>query len=267
MRSMSEGFSSGEYTSEVNGREMANMEAATAFESINAAQTLALSEDDLAAIVARSGPAPEIDEYIRRRQPALLVVLTGPSGVGKDVTLRRMEELGVPFHYAVTVTTRKQRPGEENGRDYFFVTDEEYDRLLETDELLEDATIYGNRYGIPRSQVVTPLRRGKDVIIKPDVQGARKLRELEPEAVFIFLAAPSMEEQARRLYYRKTEDPQELAARLEVARQEMHELTHFDYLVVNHSNMLDDTVHTIEAILQAEKSRVHPRRIRLAEGP
>jgi guanylate kinase len=264
---MSEGLTTGGFASDFDGVDMANIEAPTAFEPAQAAHTLALSEEDLAGIVARSGPAPEIEEYITRPAPALLVVLTGPSGVGKDVTLRRMEALNVPFHYAVTVTTRKQRPGEVNGRDYFFVSNEEYDRMLDNRELLENAEIYGNRYGIPRSQVVDPLRRGKDVIIKPDVQGARSLRKLEPDAVFIFLVAPTMEEQARRLYYRKTEDPQELAARLEVARQEMHELTHFDYLVVNHSDRLDDTVHTIKAILQAEKSRVHPRRIRLAEQP
>lgn len=101
--------------------------------------------------------------------------------------------------------------------------------------------------------------------MKPDVQGARKMRELEPEAVFIFLAPPSMEEQARRLFYRKTEDPQELARRLEVAGQEMHELTYFDYVVVNHNNRLDETVETIRAILRAEKCKVHPRTIRLAE--
>ena len=260
---MSEGYSSGDYLPEIDGVDMAKIEAAV-FEA-HAPQTLALSEEDLAEIVARSGPVPEIDEYVRRPAPALLVVLTGPSGVGKDVTLERMRDLKVPFHYAVTVTTRKQRPGEINGTHYFFVSDEEYDRMLDREQLLEHAEIYGNRYGIPRNQVVGPLKRGKDVIIKADVQGARTLREKEPEAVFIFLAPPSMEEQARRLYQRKTEDPQELARRLEVARQEMHELAHFDYLVVNHSNMLDDTVHTIEAILQAEKRRVRPRRIRLAE--
>jgi guanylate kinase len=261
---MSEGFSSGEYLTEIDGVDMASIEA-TAYEAAQAPQTLALSEEDLADLVARSGPVPEIDKYIRRPAPALLVVLTGPSGVGKDVTLERMRDLKVPFHYAVTVTTRRQRPGEIHGTHYFFLSDAEYDRMLDNDELLEHAQIYGNRYGIPRNQVVGPLKRGKDVIIKADVQGARTLREKEPEALFIFLAPPSMEEQARRLYQRKTEDPQELARRLEVARQEMHELAHFDYLVVNHSNRLDDTVHAIKTILQAEKRRVHPRKIRLAE--
>jgi guanylate kinase len=138
--------------------------------------------------------------------------------------------------------------------------------MLENGELLEHAEVYGNCYGIPRSEVVGPLHRGQDVIMKPDVQGARKMRQLEPEAVFIFLAPPSMEEQAKRLFYRKTEDPQELARRLDVARQEMHELTHFDYVVVNHNNRLDETVDSITAIVRAEKSRVHPRTIRLAAG-
>src|SRR5947207_1347137 len=123
-RSMSEGFSSGDYLPEIDGMEMASIEV-TAYEAAQAPQTLALSEEDLAEIVARSGPVPEIGKYVRRPAPALLVVLTGPSGVGKDVTLERMRDLKVPFHYAVTVTTRKQRPGEIDGTHYFFVSDKE----------------------------------------------------------------------------------------------------------------------------------------------
>ena len=229
-------------------------------------QSLALSEEELAQLVAAAGPVPEIEQYVDRPSPPLLVVLTGPSGVGKDVTLERMKELRLPFHYVVTVTTRKQRPGEIDGVHYHFVSKEEYARMLENGDLWEHAEVYGNSYGIPRWEVIDPLRRGEDVIMKPDVQGAHTIRRKEPDAVFIFLAPPSIEEQARRLYLRKTEDPQELAERLKVARQEMHELTHFDYVVVNHSNRLDDTVRQIEAILQAEKCRVHPRKIRLAEG-
>ena len=220
----------------------------------------------LAKLVTAEGPVPEIEQYVKRKPPALLVVLTGPSGVGKDVTLERMREMGVPFHYAVTVTTRPIRPGEVDGKHYFFVSKEEYDRMLANNELLEHAEIYGNCYGIPRSQVVDPLRRGEDVIMKPDVQGASTIRKLEPEAVFIFLAPPSLEQQAMWLYYRKTEDAGELARRLKVARQEMHALHDFDYVVVNHHNRLSETVQAIEAIIRAEKCRVHPRRIRLAEG-
>lgn len=219
----------------------------------------------VADIVAGEGDVPEFARYVNRSAPALLVVLTGPSGVGKDVTLQRMEQLGLKFHYVITVTTRERRDGEIDGVHYFFKTRLEYKQMLENGELLENAEVYGNYYGIPRSQVVEPLRRGIDVIMKPDVQGARKMRELEPEAIYIFLAPPSMEDLAYRLYHRKTEDPQELARRLKVAREEMHDLSDFDYVVVNRNNELDETVEEIEAIIEAEKCRVHPRKIRLAE--
>jgi guanylate kinase len=217
-------------------------------------------------LVHRGGPVPEIERYVQRPEPPLLVVLTGPSGVGKDATLARMRELNMPFHYVVTVTTRERRPGEVDGVHYFFKMRHEYEHLLERGELLEHAEVYGNYYGIPRSQVIEPLRSGKDVIMKPDVQGAATIRKLEPEAVFIFLAPPSMDELAARLYSRKTEDPQELARRLELARAEMQALGDFDYVVVNHQYRLDDTVKAIGTILKAEKRRVHPRRVRLMDG-
>jgi guanylate kinase len=224
-------------------------------------------EKRLTEMVAASEQVPEFEQYVTRPDPALLVVLTGPSGVGKDVTLQRMRELAVPFHYVVTVTTRDIRPGEEEGVHYFFRTPEEYGRMLEAGELLENANVYGNYYGVPRSQVVGPLRRGLDVIMKPDVQGAAKIKELEPDAVFIFLAPPSMEELAIRLFHRKTEDPQELATRLKVARQEMQAVSNFDYVVVNRHKKLDETVEAVKGIIKAEKARVHPRRIRMLEQP
>lgn len=223
-------------------------------------------EQRLAEMVVAGGPVPEIERYITRPTPPLLVVLTGPSGVGKDVTLQRMRELGIPFHYVVTVTTRAIRPGEIEGTHYFFKTREEYMRMLENDELLEHAEVYGNYYGVPKSEVIAPLMRGEDVIMKPDVQGASTLRVLEPEAVYIFLAPPSMEELAIRLFHRKTEDPQELAQRLESARQEMQAVSNFDYVVVNEHRKLDQTVDAIKAIIQAEKARVNPRRISLLDG-
>jgi guanylate kinase len=218
-------------------------------------------------VLLGEGDVPEFADFVNRPVPALLVVLTGPSGVGKDVTLQRMKDLGLNFHYVVTVTTREQRPGEKDGVHYFFKTRQEYDQMLKTGELLEHAEVYGNCYGIPRSQVVEPLRKGIDVIMKPDVQGARTMRKKEPNAVYIFLAPPSMEDLASRLYHRKTEDPQELANRLRVAREEMHAISDFDYVVVNRNNELDETVEAIQAIIAAEKSRVHPRKIRLAEDP
>ncbi|MEO5951751.1 MAG: guanylate kinase [Chloroflexia bacterium] len=219
---------------------------------------------DIQEIVEAEEDAPEFDKYINRPTPPLLVVMTGPSGVGKDVTLQAMAARGIPFCYVVTVTTREIREGEIEGVHYFFKTREEYKRMLENGELLENAEVYGNFYGIPKSEVVGPLKRGEDVIMKPDVQGARKMRQLEPDAVYIFLAPPSMKVLASRLYHRKTEDPQELVRRLTVAREEMHDLRDFDYVVVNRSNELDETVDEIEAIIKAEKCRVHPRRIKMA---
>jgi guanylate kinase len=219
--------------------------------------------EELARLVSEGGPVPEIDLYVRRPEPPLLVVLTGPSGVGKDATLQRMRELNMPFHYVVTVTTRERRGGEIDGVHYFFKTQAEFESMLAEDELLEHAEVYGNYYGIPKSQVLEPLRSGKDVIMKPDVQGAATIREIEPEAIFIFLAPPSMEELAARLYDRKTEDPQELSRRLNVAREEMQALSDFDYVVVNHHNRLDSTVEAIGTILKAEKRKVHPCRVRL----
>lgn len=221
--------------------------------------------ETLERLVAAQGPSAEIELYIDRPTPALLVVLTGPSGVGKDVTLGRMRERGVPFHYVVTVTTRERRAGEIDGVHYRFVSREVYEEMLERDELLENAKVYGNYYGVPKSEVIDPLRRGEDVIMKPDVQGADKIRELEPEAIFIFLAPPSMEELAKRLFYRKTEDPDELRTRLAFARQEMQALKDFDYVVVNHHKRLDETVDAINTIIRAEKHKVHPCRIRLTE--
>ncbi|HKP53446.1 MAG TPA: guanylate kinase [Chloroflexia bacterium] len=221
--------------------------------------------EPLEKLVAAQGPSPEIEEFIDRPTPALLVVLTGPSGVGKDVTLQRMRELGVPFHYVVTVTTREKRPGEIEGVHYRFVTRQAYEEMKARGELLEDSEVYGNHYGVPRSEVIEPLRRGEDVIMKPDVQGAAKVKELEPGAIFIFLAPPSMKELATRLYYRKTEDPDELKIRLRVARQEMQALRDFDYVVVNHHKRLDETVEAIKTIIRAEKLKVHPCRIRLAD--
>jgi guanylate kinase len=220
---------------------------------------------DVQRIVDEADDAPEFDKYINRPTPPILVVLTGPSGVGKDVTLQAMEAQGIPFHYVVTVTTRDKRDGEIDGVHYFFKTRHEYEEMKADGALLEHAEVYGNGYGIPKSEVIEPLRSGVDVIMKPDVQGARKMRELEPDAVYIFLAPPSMKVLAERLYHRKTEDPQELARRLKLARAEMHDLSDFDYVVVNRSNELDETVEEIEAIIKAEKSRVHPRKIRLAE--
>lgn len=187
--------------------------------------------------------------------PALLVVLSGPSGVGKDVALKRMLELGCPLIAVVTATTRPQRPGEVDGRDYIFLTPPEFDRLLAQDEFLEHATVYGNRYGVPKQQVRDALARGQDVLLKTDVQGAASIRALVPQALLIFLAPPSLVALSQRLKQRKTESEPELARRLRTAEHELEQQRLFDYVVVNHNGRLDEAVNEIQAIVERERQR------------
>src|SRR5690554_5254443 len=130
--------------------------------------------------------------YFGQPQP-LLVVISGPSGVGKDETLKAMKQLGYPFHFVVTATTRPKRPDEVHGRDYFFVSMEEFAGMIEQGELLEHALVYGDYKGIPKQQVRDALDSGKDVIMRIDVQGAATIKQLAPDAVFVFLVAESEE--------------------------------------------------------------------------
>jgi guanylate kinase len=196
----------------------------------------------------------------------LLVVISGPSGVGKDATVKHMEEMGYPFHFVVTATTRPRRPHEVDGVDYHFVSVPEFTEMLEKDELLEHAIVYGQHKGIPKEQVRQALESGKDVIMRLDVQGAATIRQIVPEAILIFLTASSEEELIRRLKKRKTETPEGLKRRIATAREEMKHLDEFDYVVVNRDGHLDDTVKTIAAIITAEKCKVKQRRIELQGG-
>ena len=193
----------------------------------------------------------------------LLVVLSGPSGVGKDALLSRMRERGAPYHFTVTATTRQRRTAERDGVDYIFVTREQFEGMIDSQGLLEWAEVYGNLYGVPRAQVAGALRDGRDVIVKPDVQGAATIRRLAPDAVFIFLAPPSSEELRRRLEERLTESPEVLKRRLKTAEAEMDEASKFDHVVVNHDGRLDEAVEEIEAIVARERRRVPPRRVSL----
>ncbi len=193
----------------------------------------------------------------------LLIVISGPSGAGKDSILQRMKERNLPFHFVVTATTRSPRPNEVHGQDYFFVTKEEFARMIEQNELLEYAIVYGDYKGIPKQQVRQALASGQDVILRIDVQGAETIRKLVPEALLIFVTVESEEELVRRLKRRKTESPEELALRIATARKELERVEAFDYIVVNEEDRLDKTVDIITAIIVAEHHRVHHRRITL----
>ena len=197
-------------------------------------------------------------------QPSpVLLVLSGPSGVGKDAVLERMKERRLPLRYVTTVTTRAQRPREVEGKDYFFTSQAEFKELIDQNELLEYAEVYGNFYGVPKAPVREALRGGHNAVVKVDVQGAATIKKIAPEGVFVFLLPPSLEELTKRLSRRLTESPETLKRRLETAPEELSQLGMFDYFVVNHEDKIDQAVDEIAAIITAEKSRVRPRRIEL----
>ena len=185
----------------------------------------------------------------------LLVVLSGPSGVGKDAVLERMRRLGSPYHFAVTATTRPMREGEREGEPYHFVARAEFERMIANGELLEWAEVYGNLYGVPRAQVESALSEGRDVLVKVDVQGAKTIRGLAPDAVLVFLAPPSSDELARRLTSRGTEAEDAMRRRLREAEAEMEAASLFDHVVVNRRGELDDAVRQIEALTADERRR------------
>jgi guanylate kinase len=193
--------------------------------------------------------------------PPILVVLSGPSGVGKDSILMRMRDVGFPFHFVVTATSRPMRPGERNGYDYHFVNEDEFKQMIDAGELLEWAEVYGHYKGIPKCEVRQALQSGRDVILRIDVQGASTIKQLAPDAVFVFLAPGNFDELRNRLQWRRTESPDQMERRLQMARREMEALDEFDYVVVNREDHLDDAVGQIRAIIVAEKHRVRPRRV------
>jgi guanylate kinase len=186
----------------------------------------------------------------------LLVVISGPSGVGKDATIQRMKERGYPCHFVVTATTRARRPNEEDGVDYHFVSDAAFTAMMAQGELLEHAMVYGQYKGIPKAGIRAALASGRDVVMRVDVQGAATVRQIVPQAVTIFLTAESEEALIERLRRRRTEDDVQLQRRIETARAELRRAVEFKYRVVNCECALDDTVDEVIAIMQAEKDRV-----------
>ncbi len=193
----------------------------------------------------------------------LFIVISGPSGVGKDAVLDAMRRMRYPLNFAVTATTRPQRQGETDGVDYHFVSKSEFDRMIEKRELLEWANVYGNLYGVPKRQVQESLAEGLDVVVKVDVQGAATIKNILPEAVFIFVAPPSMNDLEKRLKQRKTESGVDLELRMKAAQEEMGSLPLFDYVVVNHEGQVELAVSQIESIVTAEKCRVKARSIEI----
>ncbi len=192
-----------------------------------------------------------------------LIVISGPSGVGKDTIIDRMRELYGEIYFAVTATTRPQRTGEIDGIHYLFHSREDFAQKLAAGEFIEFAEVYENFYGVPRTPIRNALARGQDVVVKVDPQGAATFRRLAPQGIFIFIAPPSMDELARRLWYRKTDDPDAMLRRLQTARREMAAIELFDYVVFNESDRPDQAVAELGAILLAEKRRLHQPQVEL----
>ena len=198
-----------------------------------------------------------------REQPPLLIVISGPSGVGKDSVVQRMKERGFPFHFVVTATDRAPRPNEIHGQDYYFYTTVEFERMIDEDELLEHAWVYGQHKGIPKAHVREALASGQDVVMRVDVQGAETVKGLLSAAITIFLICESEEELVARLRARRTESEEALQKRLQTAHEEMACIPDFDYVVVNRHGALDDAVDDVVAIMRAEHCRSVHRRIQI----
>ena len=186
----------------------------------------------------------------------VLVVISGPSGVGKDATIQLVKERGYPCYFVVTATTRPQRPGEVDGVDYHFVSEAEFAEMIANGELIEHAVVYDQYKGIPKAGVRAALASGRDVVMRVDVQGAATVRELAPQAVTIFLTAETEEALIERLRRRHTEDEAQLQRRIVTARAELARANEFKYRVMNCECDLDETVDQVIAIIQAEKCRL-----------
>ncbi|MBF6589362.1 MAG: guanylate kinase [Ktedonobacterales bacterium] len=204
-----------------------------------------------------------ISAPIQGRWYPLLVVLSGPSGVGKTTITRALVEQGWGGHVVVTVTTRRPRRGEVDGVHYHFRTPEQFQQMLEQNDLLEHAEVHSNWYGVPATTVRERLAAGKDVILTIDPQGAQTIRERTQGAIFVFLAPESLDELVQRVRARDSETPEQKTLRLLNAEREMAELPKYDYLIINRRGRLAEAVAHLNAIMLAEHSRVQPRQSRV----
>jgi len=187
------------------------------------------------------------------RQKGLLIVISAPSGTGKTTLCHMLLEEFPNMEFSISYTTRKPRPGELNGRDYFFVDRKTFERMIEEGDFLEWAEVYGNLYGTSKSQVLKALKEGKDILLDIDTQGALQVKKNFPEAVLIFILPPSLKELERRLKKRGTDDEETIKKRLQIAREEIRKALEYDYIVVN--DILEVAFERLRSIITAEKCR------------
>ena len=199
----------------------------------------------------------------QKKERGQLIVLSGPSGVGKSTVIAELFSQRSNIYFSVSYTTRQPRVGEQDGVNYNFVSREEFERMIADDELLEYAEYVDNYYGTSIKLIREKLDAGIDVLLDIEVQGAAKVRARCPDALFIFIIPPSFEELSRRLHNRNTDSEDVIAGRLAKARQEFREIPKYDYLVIN--DKVANAVHEIEAILTAAECRVDCRSRMLAQ--
>ena len=192
-----------------------------------------------------------------------LIVISGPSGAGKSTVVFKAIKDRQDMCFSVSVTTRKPRPGEQDGREYFFITHDRFEEMVDNDELLEHAEYVSNSYGTPRSYVEEKLEQGLNVILDIEVQGAGQVNEKVPEAVKIFIIPPSLDELRRRLESRGTDNAQIVEARLARARQEYKEADFYDYIIINDD--AERAARELDAIITAERCRAENRSFYLKE--
>lgn len=206
----------------------------------------------------------QIDFELKKpERTPLLIVISGPSGIGKDTVVQGLKDRQLPFHFVITATSRPPRLNEVDGRDYFFYSKEKFEEMIAAGEFLEHAWVYTAYKGVPKWQVREALQTGEDVVMRLDFQGAETVRGLCPDAILIFLTANSKKEWLQRLRDRRSETDEELSIRVQTAKAEYKSLEIFDYIVLNEADKLDRTLDVIESIIEAEHHRVHPRRVQL----
>ncbi len=189
--------------------------------------------------------------------PGLLFVVSGPSGAGKDTLVEALRERIPRLRYSVSATTRAPREGEVEGEHYFFLSRYAFELRHKQDGFLEWREYNGNLYGTPRDYVERTLAEGDDLIVKPEVNGALAIKSAFPDAVLIFLVPDRFSRLRERLLARRTETNEEIARRLEIAQQEMRFIRDFDYIVINEEGRSEDAVRDLNAILHAERFRIH----------
>jgi guanylate kinase len=203
-----------------------------------------------------------LDNEAPSTKNALVVVISGPSGVGKDVMIDRMIETGqIGIHFTVTATTRHPRPGEQDGVNHHFVAVDDFINMIAASELLEWAQVYDNYYGVPKKQVRDALAEGKHVVMRVDVQGAKRLRELMPEALLIFIIPPSLGVLRKHLVKRGVNSDTEMEQRLAAATEEIEKSDLFDFAVTNEEDQLDETVKRVVEIIESEATKIPPRKV------